>query len=75
MEGIIALDHTERTLFMQIAGNINKMITNLRLKELGELEQDLIFGGAGIKDVIKFFKINEVRTCRRFLLNACCLFC
>lgn len=56
MEGIIALDHTERTLFMQIAGNINKMITNLRLKELGELEQDLIFGGAGIKDVIKFLK-------------------
>ncbi|EOY17268.1 Sec1/munc18-like (SM) proteins superfamily [Theobroma cacao] len=50
------------SLHVEIAGNINKMITNLRLKELGELEQDLIFGGAGIKDVIKFFKINENTT-------------
>ncbi|XP_021287671.1 SNARE-interacting protein KEULE-like [Herrania umbratica] len=50
------------SLHVEIAEKINKMITNLRLKELGELEQDLIFGGAGIKDVIKFFKINENTT-------------
>lgn len=47
-------------LVVQIAGKINKIIRELRLRELGQLEQDLVFGDAGLKDVVKFFTTNEV---------------
>lgn len=45
---------------VQIAGKINKIIKESGLKELGQLEQDLVFGDAGMKDVIKFFTTKEV---------------
>jgi len=32
------------------------------LKELGQLEQDLVFGDAGTKDVINFLRTKLVRT-------------
>lgn len=32
------------------------------LKELGELEQNLVFGDAGTKDVINFLKMKQVGT-------------
>jgi syntaxin-binding protein 1 len=45
---------------IQIAGKINKSIRELELRELGQLEQDLVFGDAGMKDVIKFLTTKEV---------------
>lgn len=45
----------------QIAGKINGTIRELGLRELGQLEQDLVFGDAGMKDVIKFLTTKEVR--------------
>ncbi|KAG4135058.1 hypothetical protein ERO13_D08G192900v2 [Gossypium hirsutum] len=45
--------------FCMIAGKINRIITEQGLKELGQLEQDLVFGDAGMKDVIKFLTTNE----------------
>ncbi|XP_022719592.1 SNARE-interacting protein KEULE-like isoform X3 [Durio zibethinus] len=43
----------------EIAGKINRLIRDQGLRELGQLEQDLVFGDAGMKDVIKFFTTNE----------------
>ncbi|XP_022739042.1 SNARE-interacting protein KEULE-like isoform X5 [Durio zibethinus] len=42
-----------------IAGKINRIIREQGLRELGQLEQDLVFGDAGMKDVIKFLTTNE----------------
>ncbi|TYH59391.1 hypothetical protein ES332_D08G219100v1 [Gossypium tomentosum] len=47
------------SLHVEIAGKINRIITEQGLKELGQLEQDLVFGDAGMKDVIKFLTTNE----------------
>lgn len=46
---------------MQIAAKINKIIRELGLKELGQLEQDLVFGDAGTKEVINFLRTKPVR--------------
>lgn len=45
---------------MQIAGKVNRIIRELELRELGQLEQDLAFGDAGLKDVIKYLTTKEV---------------
>lgn len=47
--------------FVQIAGKINRITIQSGLKELGELEQNLVFGDATMKDVIKFLTMKEVR--------------
>jgi len=47
-------------LVVQIAGKINRIIRESGLRELGQLEQDLVFGDAGTKEVIKFLTTNEV---------------
>jgi hypothetical protein len=44
----------------QIAGKINTLIRESGLKELGQLEQDLVFGDAGTKDVINFLRTKQV---------------
>ncbi|KAK9177943.1 hypothetical protein WN943_027133 [Citrus x changshan-huyou] len=44
---------------VQIAGKINRIIRETGLRELGQLEQDLVFGDAGFKDVIKFLTAKE----------------
>lgn len=49
---------------IQIAGKINRTIKESELRELGQLEQDLVFGDAGMKDVIKFLTTKEVCNCR-----------
>lgn len=36
------------------------MIRELGLRELGQIEQDLVFGDAGTKDLINFLRINQV---------------
>lgn len=46
--------------FLQIAGKINKIIREMGLKEVGQLEQDLVFGDAGTKDLINFLRVKEV---------------
>jgi len=48
------------SFFVQIAGKINRIIRESGLRELGKLEQDLVFGDAGMKDVIKFLTTYEV---------------
>lgn len=47
------------SLHVDIAGKINKLIRDLSLKELGKLEQDLVFGDAGTKDIINFLRMNQ----------------
>ncbi|KAL2669173.1 hypothetical protein AAZV13_01G171100 [Glycine max] len=49
------------SLHVEIAGKINRIIRESGLRELGQLEQDLVFGDATTKDVIKFFTMKEVR--------------
>lgn len=48
------------TSLVQVAGKINKLIRELGLKELGQLEQDLVFGDAGTKEVINFLRTKQV---------------
>ncbi|KAK7252658.1 hypothetical protein RIF29_36764 [Crotalaria pallida] len=50
------------SLHIEIAGKINSIIRESGLRELGQLEQDLVFGDAGMKDVIKFFTTKEDTT-------------
>lgn len=44
------------SLHVDIAAKINKIIRELGLKELGQLQQDLVFGDAGTKEVINFLR-------------------
>ncbi|KAL8062508.1 hypothetical protein ABFX02_02G152100 [Erythranthe guttata] len=44
------------SLHVEIAGKINKIIRDVGLRELGQLEQDLVFGDAGTKEVINFMR-------------------
>lgn len=44
----------------QIAGKINRIIRDIGLRDLGQLEQDLVFGDAGAKDVINFLRMKQV---------------
>lgn len=46
--------------FLQIAGQINQIIREEGLRDLGQLEQDLVFGDAGSKEVINFLRSNQV---------------
>ncbi|KAJ7003914.1 SNARE-interacting protein KEULE-like [Populus alba x Populus x berolinensis] len=50
------------SLHVEIAGKINRIIRESGLRELGQLEQDLVFGDAGMKDVIKFLTTKEDAT-------------
>ncbi|WJX94572.1 hypothetical protein P8452_75975 [Trifolium repens] len=47
------------SLHVEIAGKVNNIIRESGLRELGQLEQDLVFGDAGMKDVIKFLTTKE----------------
>ncbi|XP_043812384.1 protein transport Sec1a isoform X3 [Manihot esculenta] len=48
------------TLHVEIAGEINEIIRDMGLRELGQLEQDLVFGDAGAKEVINFIRMNQL---------------
>lgn len=48
------------SLHVEIARTINRTIMEQGLRELGKLEQNLVFGDAGRKDVIKFLSTNNV---------------
>lgn len=47
------------SLHVDIAGKINKIIRESGLKEVGQLEQDLVFGDAGTKELINFLRTKE----------------
>ncbi|KAG5060732.1 hypothetical protein JHK87_001761 [Glycine soja] len=47
------------SLHVEIAGKINKIIRETDLRELGQLEQDLVFGDAGAKEVINFLRTKQ----------------
>ena len=47
------------SLHVEIAGKVNTIIRESGLRELGQLEQDLVFGDAGMKEVIKFLTGKE----------------
>nr|KAJ0210252.1 hypothetical protein LSAT_V11C400216300 [Lactuca sativa] len=44
------------SLHVDLAGKINGIIRKMGLRDVGQLEQDLVFGDAGTKDIIKFLK-------------------
>ncbi|KHM98888.1 Protein transport Sec1a [Glycine soja] len=50
------------SLHVEIAGKINKIIRETDLRELGQLEQDLVFGDAGAKEVINFLRTKQNTT-------------
>lgn len=58
---------------MQIAAKINKIIRELGLMELGQLEQDLVFGGAGTKEVINFLRTKQVRNYSTYSVPKSCV--
>ncbi|CAM8957018.1 unnamed protein product [Rhodiola kirilowii] len=44
------------SLHVEIAGKINRIIKETGLREVGQLEQDLVFGDAGTKELINFLR-------------------
>ncbi|KAK7829013.1 protein transport Sec1a [Quercus suber] len=50
------------SLHVEIAGKVNRVIREMGLRELGQLEQDLVFGDAGAKDVINFLRTKQDAT-------------
>ncbi|KAH6812581.1 Sec1/munc18-like proteins superfamily [Perilla frutescens var. frutescens] len=47
------------SIHVEIAGKLNKIIKDMGLRELGQLEQDIVFGDAGTKEVINFLRKNQ----------------
>ncbi|KAH7849013.1 hypothetical protein Vadar_011710 [Vaccinium darrowii] len=47
------------SLHVEIAGKINKVIREIGLRELGKLEQDIVFGDAGTKEIINFLRTKQ----------------
>uniref|UniRef100_A0A0E0G8D1 SNARE-interacting protein KEULE n=1 Tax=Oryza nivara TaxID=4536 RepID=A0A0E0G8D1_ORYNI len=45
-------------LHVEIAGKLNSTIKEQQLKDVGQLEQDLVFGDAGTKELINFFRTH-----------------
>ncbi|KAI3444687.1 hypothetical protein Pfo_001352 [Paulownia fortunei] len=63
------------SLHVEIAGKLNKIIRDVGLRELGQLEQDLVFGDAGTKEVINFLRMKQEGMCenklRLLMIYAC----
>ncbi|XP_016473597.2 protein transport Sec1a-like [Nicotiana tabacum] len=47
------------SIHVEIAGELNKVIKETGLRELGQLEQDLVFGDAGTKEMIHFLRTKQ----------------
>ncbi|PUZ62326.1 hypothetical protein GQ55_4G347700 [Panicum hallii var. hallii] len=53
-------DQVEKlTLHIEIAGKINRFIREYGLRDIGQLEQDLVFGDAGAKEVISILRSKQ----------------
>ncbi|MCL7046054.1 hypothetical protein MKW94_006875 [Papaver nudicaule] len=50
------------SLHVEIAGKINGIIREMGLREFGQLEQDLVFGDAGPREVINFLRTKQDAT-------------
>ncbi|RVW57755.1 Protein transport Sec1a [Vitis vinifera] len=50
------------SLHVEIAGKINRTIREMGLRDLGQLEQDLVFGDVGAKEVINFLRTKQDAT-------------
>ncbi|CAA7400736.1 unnamed protein product [Spirodela intermedia] len=50
------------SLHVDIAGKLNKLVRELGLRDVGQLEQDLVFGDAGTKEMINFLRANQEAT-------------
>ncbi|KAJ8460228.1 hypothetical protein OPV22_033154 [Ensete ventricosum] len=50
------------SIHVEIAGKINTMIREAGLRDIGQLEQDLVFGDAGAKEVISFLRRKQDTT-------------
>jgi syntaxin-binding protein 1 len=48
------------SLHVEIAGKLNSIIREQCLRDVGQLEQDLVFGDAGTKELINFFRTQLV---------------
>ena len=57
-EQLIYLEAEKKIL--QIAGKLNRLIREQGLKDFGQIEQDLVFGDAGTKELINFLRMNQV---------------
>ncbi|KAL7238677.1 hypothetical protein ACSBR2_004719 [Camellia fascicularis] len=55
------------SLHVEIAGKINRIIREMRLRELGQLEQDIVFGDAGTKEIINFLRTTQDASCENKL--------
>ncbi|XP_026388097.1 SNARE-interacting protein KEULE-like [Papaver somniferum] len=47
------------SLHVEIAGKINRIIKEMELRDFGQLEQDLVFGDAGPREVINFLRTKQ----------------
>ncbi|XP_057531436.1 protein transport Sec1a-like [Amaranthus tricolor] len=47
------------SLHVEIAGKINKIIRDMELRDLGQLEQDIVFGDAATKEIITFLRAHQ----------------
>ncbi|KAK6918516.1 Sec1-like protein [Dillenia turbinata] len=47
------------SLHVEIASKINTLIGETRLRDLGQLEQDIVFGDAGTKELINFLRSRQ----------------
>lgn len=52
--------NTHYWTFIQIAGKINKFIREYGLRDIGQVEQDLVFGDAAAKEVISILRSKQV---------------
>jgi syntaxin-binding protein 1 len=55
------------TLHVEIAGKLNNIIKEQHLKDVGQLEQDLVFGDAGTKELINFLRSRLDVSCENKL--------
>jgi syntaxin-binding protein 1 len=58
-------------ILVQIAGKINNIIREQGLRDIGDLEQNLVFGKAGTTELINFFRTNHVMQFFNFSLSFC----
>ncbi|KAI3973011.1 hypothetical protein MKX01_019669 [Papaver californicum] len=50
------------SLHVEIAGKLNRIIKEMELRDFGQLEQDLVFGDAGPREVINFLRTKQDAT-------------
>lgn len=65
------------SIHVAIAGKLNTLIRDMDLRDLGQVEQDLVFGDAGTKEVITFLRSKQDGSTEiklRLLMIYCCVY-